>query len=598
MCAVVATLFAASPASAQSYPYPQIGGDVGPAADPSLLIKPVSNGVYEWYLYSTFNQSRLSADRRNFVRQPDAVIPKPEWWKQYNVNGNPWAPDVSFHGGKHWMYYSVSNPLKQHSAIGLATSTDGRPGTWADQGPILTTREGDPDTGPNALDPSAFVDYSGNRWLVFGSYFGGIYVTRLDNSTGRVIDPANVTNVAKNPAANAVEGANVVKHGGAYYLFASYGNCCGGHDSTYHVKVGRSTSPTGPFVDRNGASMLTGAGTMVIQGHDWVVGPGGQSVVWDPAEQREKFVYHYVDRRLPDDVGEARRLAIDNLMWDASGWPYVSAARTADVEPVEMEVGSEPGPGSGSIVDGWHVFAPGWVDHPFTVTDDSPYTIAVSARGRMGGGAWPIMRVWVDGQLVGDRTIDSVQYRLYRFDVSRLTKGQHRIRFELINDYFGGNLEDDRNVYIDKFTASSAVDPDTMDLRTGHGEPSDGGWIMWSNGKLENSFDFSLPSRYVIRVRAKGSFAGGAWPEMRILFDGVEVAKTTVSSSAWTDYDLEVPVAEAVRRVAIQYPNEYYGGTAATDRNLWVDTVSAAAVPSKCLFEGPTRPLGRNQDRC
>ncbi|MDQ3933879.1 MAG: family 43 glycosylhydrolase [Actinomycetota bacterium] len=599
LATVAVLLFAAAPA--QGYPYPKGGGDVGPTADPSLLIKPAANGLYEWYAYSTFNQTRLSVNRHDFVRAQAAISPKPTWWTDYNKpNGNPWAPDVVFLGGKYWMYYSVSMPMKQHSAIGMATSPDGKPGTWTDQGAILTTAEGDPDSAPNALDPSVLVDYSGNRWLVFGSYFGGIYITRLDNATGRVVQPVTVTNIAK---AGAIEGANMVKHAGAYYLFASYGDCCNGHQSSYHVKVGRSTSPTGPFVDRDGGSMLSGAGTLVLREHDWVVGPGGQSVVDDPADQREKLVYHYVDRRLPDDdagettVGEVRRIGFNDLGWDAGGWPYV-APRTGDVEVAELERGSEPGPGSGEVIDGWHVFAPGWVDRRFTVTDDSPYVVAVSARGRKGAGVWPIMRVWLDGQVLAERTIDSADWRLYRFDVGRLAPVQHRLRFELVNDYFGGNLEDDRNIYIDKLTASSVVDAETMELRRGHGEPHDGGWILWSNGKIENPFNFSATGRYVIRVRAKGSFAGGAWPVMRILVDGVEVANATVSSSAWTDYDLEVPAAASVRQVAVQYTNEYYGGTFATDRNLWIDTVSAAAVPAKCLFEGPTRPAGRNQDRC
>ena len=38
--------------------------------------------------------------------------------------------------------------------------------------------------------------------------------------------------------------------------------------------------------------------------------------------------------------------------------------------------------------------------------------------------------------------------------------------------------------------------------------------------------------------------------------------------------------------------------TEAISKFVEVDTVSAAATPAKCVFEGPTRPVGPNQDRC
>jgi arabinan endo-1,5-alpha-L-arabinosidase len=589
LLACVATLLLA-PASAHGYPNPaSLDGDVVPAADPSLLIKSNGAGVPEWYLYSTGNQARVSANRRDFRRLAGAVLPKPLWWQNFNQFGDFWAPDAVFLDGKYWLYYAVSNPGAHDSAIGLATSATGMPGTWQDTGgPILQSNGGTP---YNALDPSVLVDYSGGRWLVFGSYFGGIYITRLDPTTGRPTGAA--TNLATNPAANAVEGANMVKHGGAYYLFASYGDCCSGHNSTYNVRVGRSSSPTGPFVDQGGAQMIGGGGTMVLDSHDWVKGPGGQTVVYDPSDQREKLVYHYWDLRVPVTAQDGRRLGINNIEWDASGWPYVTeTAHTADVEVAEMESGSEPGPGSGSLIDGWHIFAPGYVDRPITVSDDAPYVLGVSARGRMGGGAWPILRVYVDGQFLEERTIDSIQYQLYHFTTPRLAPGQHRIRFEFLNDYYAGNLDDDRNVYLDKVTASSLVDAEAMDVRTGRGEVSDGGWVMRENGRVESSFDFSTAARYVVRIRAKGATADGVWPEMHVLVDGADVAKATVSSASWNTYELEVPAPPLEHRVAVEFAND------SGARDLWVDTISVAADPVPCVFTGPTRPAGPNQDRC
>ena len=49
----------------------------------------------------------------------------------------------------------------------------------------------------------------------------------------------------------SLEGAWIFKRCGYYYLFSSWGACCdGAYD--YNIRVGRSTSVTGPYVDKAG----------------------------------------------------------------------------------------------------------------------------------------------------------------------------------------------------------------------------------------------------------------------------------------------------------------------------------------------------------
>ena len=43
---------------------------------------------------------------------------------------------------------------------------------------------------------------------------------------------------------------------GYYYLFASTGTCCEGLKSTYQTVVGRSSSLWGPYLDKQGRSLL------------------------------------------------------------------------------------------------------------------------------------------------------------------------------------------------------------------------------------------------------------------------------------------------------------------------------------------------------
>ena len=96
---------------------------------------------------------------------------------------------------------------------------------------------------------------------------------------------------------NRYEGANVVQRDGYYYLFASATNCCNGALTGYSVFVGRSTSPFGPFVDREGNSFLEAAvgGTpfLTMNGNRWV-GTGHNTVF-----RRGRAVVDDLPRRRP-----------------------------------------------------------------------------------------------------------------------------------------------------------------------------------------------------------------------------------------------------------------------------------------------------------
>jgi arabinan endo-1,5-alpha-L-arabinosidase len=299
--------------AAFAYPNPgRVTGDVV-VHDPTMIR--TSSG---YVLYSThgYLEARTSTDRINFTRAGSAFRTPPSWWRTYSSGNDPWAPDISQQGGRYLMYYAVSSFGSNNSAIGLATSSTGQPGTWTDQGVVYATTTSD---DHNAIDPDLLVDASGRWWLSFGSYWTGIRMIRLDPATGkRHSSDRTLHHLATRPdAPHAVEAPDVVRHGDHYYLFASYDRCCAGLDSTYKIKVGRSTSPTGPYTDRSGQSMLSGGGTMVLETHGSIVGPGGQSVMSDV--DGDLLVYHYYD----GNAGGTPKLGINLIGWDSAGWPYV-----------------------------------------------------------------------------------------------------------------------------------------------------------------------------------------------------------------------------------------------------------------------------------
>lgn len=58
-------------------------------------------------------------------------------------------------------------------------------------------------------------------------------------------------------------------------MFVSSGSCCEGLNSTYHVRVGRSTDPLGPYYDDQGRDMCgENRGAVVLQASADFVGVG------------------------------------------------------------------------------------------------------------------------------------------------------------------------------------------------------------------------------------------------------------------------------------------------------------------------------------
>jgi arabinan endo-1,5-alpha-L-arabinosidase len=280
--------------------------------DPSIL---KVDSTY--YLFSTHGliHAHTSTDRINFSDDGYGLPSLPSWTNNYTGgSGDLWAPDASSHNGVYWLYYAASTFGSSNSAIGLAISPNGVPGTYVDSGaPVYTSTDC---TGSNAIDPTSIVDASGNAWLAFGSYSNGIQIVPVDNTTG-VPTAAACTQLAYHPSGTGLEGSHVYPHGGYYYLFASIDTCCNGVTSTYRIIVGRSTSIAGPYVDRGGVALTSGGGTIVLSAHGNINGPGGESLFADT--DGDILVYHYYD----GNNNGYPALGINQIAFTSDGWPYV-----------------------------------------------------------------------------------------------------------------------------------------------------------------------------------------------------------------------------------------------------------------------------------
>lgn len=173
-----------------------------------------------------------------------------------HVPGNPgtdlWAPEVTRVGDEYYVYYSVSSFGTQISTIGLATSKDMSCGSWTDLG--STSVESQTGDAYNAIDASLLND-DGVWRMTFGSFWSNIYQVEMESPPTEKVSGAEPKQLAFEPEGeHPEEGPALVKYGDLYYLFFSWGKCCG-YDANrpaageeYRIKVCRSESVSGGFV--------------------------------------------------------------------------------------------------------------------------------------------------------------------------------------------------------------------------------------------------------------------------------------------------------------------------------------------------------------
>jgi len=307
----------------------------------------------------------------------------------YDLSGNLWAPDIIWNDtmNKYCMYLSV-NGVDWHSSIVLCTA-DNVEGPYSYQGTVVwsgfETNPADsansykntdvekvlgsnPDLsrylnssgrwnaeyGTNAIDPCTFYDEGGNLWMVYGSWFGGIYMLELDETTGlrdySVTYPT--TSVSGAVQSDAYLGTHVAggywasgegpyieymcppgSSQGYYYLFLSYGyfNNKGG----YNMRIFRSTSPSGPYYDQNSNSPIFSKGTDNIAGnigerlmsnYQWScndrpnTAQGHNSALMD--DDGKLFVIYH--NKFDDNYG-FHEVRVHQMILNEDGWPTATS---------------------------------------------------------------------------------------------------------------------------------------------------------------------------------------------------------------------------------------------------------------------------------
>ena len=319
-----------------------------PVADPAVVR--ADDGFF--YVYATQGigpdsvmcniQILRSADLVHWTHIGDALPEKPQW---ASSTRNFWAPHVSRHDDRYYMYYSAEpDPeVKTGTGLGLCLAVavaDNPNGPFVDMGkPLLS---GD---GFDNIDPMVFSDpLSGKNYLYWGSGFKPLKVKELATDMMSFADDTPAIELIKafGPGYGfLVEGSWMIYRDGYYYLFYSGDNCCG-ERAHYAVMVARSESPTGPFELYDDGR---GDGCPILkEGRRWMA-CGHNSIVTDD-DGCDWILYHAIDRndrtlRLEGKEEDKRVLMIDPLEF-VGGWPRIvgeypseSERRAPTIKPSE-----------------------------------------------------------------------------------------------------------------------------------------------------------------------------------------------------------------------------------------------------------------------
>ena len=294
--------------------------------DPSMMYDPVGGMYYSYStdtaLTSAYRQGipiRRSRDLVHFefvgyALSRQAISQGRDNGRGYKPTGGFWAPYVEYAEGEYRMYYSATKAFgSSESRIWLAVAAHPE-GPFENRGVVMDTWH-TPDTEPNAIDAHVADTPEGRKYMIYGSFFGGIFIKELDPATGMPVNPDpryqgfRIAHSPKHSYIDGPEGAAVIRHPreGYYYLFLSYGWL--GDD--YDIRVGRSREITGPYLDYQGNSLDGGGWGLKLAGsyrfradRPWAAsdtpgwqfagfrGPGHGVPFLDPVSKQYFFVHH------------------------------------------------------------------------------------------------------------------------------------------------------------------------------------------------------------------------------------------------------------------------------------------------------------------
>lgn len=334
--------------------------------------------------------NNLSTDYENLLGDIWNAWPKQD--SNPELSGNMWAPEVVWNKTMHkWcMYLSINGggfPY-QKTVMVLLTASDIE-GDWTYVGPVaysgfqpsnasatdvykvlgqnadLTRYSSLEDTGINIIDASVKYDDNGDMWMAFGSWFGGIWMIKLDPATGlrdysytyKTIPHVSDAYYGYKLAGgfgNSGEGVALIKKGEWWYMMLSYGGLS--QTGGYQMREFRSRSIYGPYLDQNGNSavytqkvandMNVNRGLRILTSYqqpgtqDVYTAQGGNALLVDD----DGAIYNVYHTRFVRTQGnlEEHQVRVNEMMITQDGWlvasPYEYSAPLKDASFTKSQI--------------------------------------------------------------------------------------------------------------------------------------------------------------------------------------------------------------------------------------------------------------------
>ena len=295
-----------------------------------------------FYTFSTAG-AKYSGGQAKFLWSEDMVrwdtIPDYVWTletlsqiKKYG--DNIWAPQVVKVKNQWLMYLSCYTSESKSAIVVLKLNSetfptkDGLHGPWTFHS-VLT--QSSVSKINDTIDPFVVEDSeTGKVWMFFGGVGRVHRVELASDGLSLAEETPTYTHVAglkdsdDRTREKVFEASSLYYRDGYWYLFVSSGFYS---NYSYSLKVGRSETLTGDFVDKNGNSMKNGLATTILSTPKsstdfW--GPGHNGGIFDDIEGRTYMYYHCHAKDVPVTVADytPRALMLQQMYWDSEGWPY------------------------------------------------------------------------------------------------------------------------------------------------------------------------------------------------------------------------------------------------------------------------------------
>lgn len=213
---------------------------------------------------------------------------------------------------------------------------------------------------PNAIDPNLFFDASGETlYMSYGSWSGGMFLLELDRTTGASLYPGvdSIDEVSGNfvdryfgthlIGGNHQSGeAPYIRYDaetGYYYLYVSYGSLVA--EGGYNIRLFRSASPTGPYLDAAGNNAADNNrkndsyGIKLMGNYRFADQLGkrsaGHNSVFTDSDGSHYIVYH--QRFDTEPITEAHEVRVHQQFMNEDCWPVTAVYEYRGETPEHYE---------------------------------------------------------------------------------------------------------------------------------------------------------------------------------------------------------------------------------------------------------------------